>query len=188
MQTLECLAVASFVAGHLVDRVVDGIEVGSLGTLGKVDLASGGAVLGLDAELEVLLGGGGHNLAEKLGELGGMLGLLMGGLLVVEADLGIALTEGDARHREVHADLGALAVEVGAEVLDDVLGDALSLADADDMLGSPGELALLLGEAGAGALALRADVVGGELVSVVLLDVTAHGADKLHSCFLSLGK
>ena len=35
------------VAGHLVDGVVDGIEVGGLGTLGQVGLALGRAELGL---------------------------------------------------------------------------------------------------------------------------------------------
>ena len=38
-QAGESLAVASFVASHLVHGVVDGIEAGGLGTLGKIGLA-----------------------------------------------------------------------------------------------------------------------------------------------------
>ena len=79
-----------------------------------------------------------------------------------------------------HADLGALAVEVGTEVIDDVLGDALGLTDANDVLGGPGELTLLPGEARARALALWADVIGGKLVTIEILDIAAHGANKLH--------
>ena len=42
---------------------MDGIEAGGLGALSEIGLASGGAVLGLNAHLEVLLGGVGHDLA-----------------------------------------------------------------------------------------------------------------------------
>ena len=80
-QAGERLAVTSLIAGHLMHGVVDGIEAGGLGALGEVELAGGGAVLGLNAHLEVLLGGVGDDLAEELGELGGVLGLLPGGLL-----------------------------------------------------------------------------------------------------------
>ena len=52
-QAGESLAVASFVASHLVHGVVDGIETSGLGTLGKIGLAGGGAVLGLNAHLQV---------------------------------------------------------------------------------------------------------------------------------------
>src|SRR5699024_9289628 len=38
-QTSEGLAVAGFVAGHLVDGVVDGVQVECLGALGQVGLA-----------------------------------------------------------------------------------------------------------------------------------------------------
>lgn len=82
-QTGESLAVASLVASHLVHGVVDGIEASGLGALSEIGLAGGGAILGLNAHLEVLLGGVGHNLAQELGELGGVLGLLVGSLLPV---------------------------------------------------------------------------------------------------------
>ena len=88
--------VAGLVPGHLVDGVMDGVQVLLLGHLGQGDLAGGSAVLGLDAHLQVLLGGVGDHLAQQLGELGGVLGLLIGGLLPVQADLGIALAVSDA--------------------------------------------------------------------------------------------
>ncbi len=44
-QALERLAVPGFVAGHFMDRVVDGVQVQGLGALGQVGLAGGGAVL-----------------------------------------------------------------------------------------------------------------------------------------------
>ena len=85
-QALESLAVAGLVAGHLVDGVVDSIQVQLLGLLGQLELTGGGAVLGVDAHLQVLLGGVGDHLAQQLGELGGVLGLLIGGLLPVQAE------------------------------------------------------------------------------------------------------
>ena len=85
-QAGERLAVTSLVASHLVHGVVDGVQASGLGALGEVELAGGGAVLGLNTHLEVLLGGGGHDLAQELGELGSVLGLLVSGLLPVQAD------------------------------------------------------------------------------------------------------
>ena len=136
------------------------------------------SVLGVDAHLQVLLGAVGDDLAQQLGELGGVLGLLQRGLLPVQADLGIALAVGDAGHGQIHADLGALALEVGAQALDDLLLDlggdirAELLADADDVLGGPAHLSLLFFELAAGDLADRAELGG----IVSLVDVTAYGA------------
>ena len=119
-------------------------------------------------------------LAEKFGKAGCVIGLLEGGLTIVHAYLGVALAHGDTRHGQVHAHLRALAVEVGTQVLDDVLGDALGLAHAHDVLGGPAQLTLLLGEALACASAGGTFVVGGQLVAVELLDVATNGTDKLH--------
>ena len=186
-QAGESLAVAGLVASHLVHGVVDGIEASGLGALGKIGLAGGGAVLSLNAHLEVLLGGVGHDLAQELSELGGMLGLLVGSLLPVQADLGIALAMSDASHGQVHTDLGALALKVGAQVGNDVLGDALHLGDAHDVLGSPLELTLLLlQETRTGNAALGALEVLGQLVAVELFHITANGANKLHDSILSI--
>lgn len=186
-QAGESLAVAGLVASHLVHGVVDGIEAGGLGTLGKIGLAGGGAVLGLNAHLEVLLGRVGYDLAQELGELGGMLGLLVGSLFPVQADLGIALAMSDARHGQVHTDLGALALKVGAQVGNDVLRDTLHLGDAHDVLGSPLELTLLLlQEARTGNAALGALKILGQLIAVELFHITANGANKLHDSILSI--
>lgn len=186
-QAGESLAVAGLVAGHLVHGVVDGIEASGLGALGKIGLAGGGAVLGLNAHLEVLLGGVGHDLAQELSKLGGVLGLLVSSLLPVQADLGIALAMSDASHGQVHTDLRALALEVGAQVGNDVLGDTLHLGDAHDVLGSPLELPLLLlQETRTGNAALGALEVLGQLVAVELFHITANGANKLHDSILSI--
>ena len=82
-QAGESLAVAGLVASHLVHGVVDGIQVQRLRLLRQLELARRRAVLGVHAHLEVLLGGVGHDLAQELGELGGVLGLLVGSLLPV---------------------------------------------------------------------------------------------------------
>ena len=65
-QTGEAAAVAGLILGHLVDGVVDGVEVELLGQLRELELAGGGAVLGVAAEFEVLLGGVGDDLAQQL--------------------------------------------------------------------------------------------------------------------------
>ena len=184
------------VAGHLVDGVVDGIEAVLLRAGGEVKLALNCAVLAVDAPGEVLLRGVGHiglELgAEELGKFGGVLGLLIGGLLPVEADLGIALAVGDARHAEVHTDLGALAGEVRLELLENVclvgvgdIGVILYGLVVDAVLVGGGELylALYLGEAGAGDLAYGAELGG----SVALVDIAANGAEPFfHSVDLHL--
>ena len=52
-QTLEGLAVAGLVAGHLVHGVVNGIQAQLLGLLGQLGLAGGRAVLGVHAHAQV---------------------------------------------------------------------------------------------------------------------------------------
>ena len=54
-------------------------------------------------------------------------------------------------HCQIHADLAALALEVGAQTIDDLLRNALSLADAHNVLGDVG-VAGLLDECGSGSL------------------------------------
>ena len=72
-QALEGFSMPGFVAGHLMDRVVDGIEAELLGFLGQVGLALGGAVFGFHADAQVFLGAGGDDLAQEFGEPGGMI-------------------------------------------------------------------------------------------------------------------
>ena len=158
-----------------MDGVMDGVQVQGLGLLGQLELAGGGAVLGLDTDGQVLLGGGGDNLAQQLGELGSVLSLFPGGLLPVQADLGIALAVSGTGHSQIHTDLSALAGEVLPQALLDLLGGVLG--HADDMLSSPAHLAAgLLNELGAGALAQGADKALGHIAFV---NIAADGADIL---------
>ena len=168
----------SLVPGHLVDGVVDGVQAVLLGAGGQVELALGGAELAVHPPGQVGLGVGLHVglqlLAQELGELGGVLGLLIGGLLPVEAHLGIALAMGDAGHAEVHADLGALAGEVGVELLQDV--GLVGVADVGVILHGLGvDAVLMLGS----QLALFHDL---ELGAVHLAD----GALEISGHFLGL--
>ena len=124
-QTLEGLAVTGLVAGHFMNGIMDGIEPQLLGLFGQLELAGGSAVLGVHPHLQVLLGAVGQHLAQQLGELGGVLGLLKGVSLVGLGDLGVALAVGHPAHGQVHPDFAALAVKVLAQALDDLLGSAL---------------------------------------------------------------
>ncbi len=103
-----------------------------------------------------------------------MLGLFIGGLFPIQGDLGIALTRGHAGHAQIHTDLGALAVEVGLQLLEDVslilFGHAVELgADAEHMLSCQLDLAFDLDELCAGNAAERALFGRG----VTLMDITA---------------
>ena len=95
-QSFERAAMSRFVLGHFVHGVVDGVEVQSLGLLGELELAGGGAVFGFHADAEVLGGGGGDDLAQQLGELGGVLGLFERGGLPVFGDLRVTFAGGGA--------------------------------------------------------------------------------------------
>lgn len=56
-QTLKCLAVAGLILSHLMNRVMDCIQVQGLGPLSQVELTGSSAVLGSNPHLQVLLGG-----------------------------------------------------------------------------------------------------------------------------------
>ena len=92
----------------------------------------------------------------------------------------------DARHRKIHTDLGAFALEVCSQALDDLIAHLFGnigtklLADADNMLRCPAHAFLLLDELGTGNLALGAELRG----SISLVNITAYGANPfLHSKF-----
>ena len=120
-----------FVPCHLVNGVVDRIEVESLGTLCKVGLACGCAILGFNTHFEVLLGAVGYDFAEELSKLGCMLCFFKSCLLPIKSDLGIAFPVCDPCHRKIHTDFTALAVEVVLEalrhfgVVDDAVADVV---------------------------------------------------------------
>ena len=50
-QALEGAAMSGFVTGHFMHGVVDGVQVQALGQLGQLELAGGGAVLGIENRL-----------------------------------------------------------------------------------------------------------------------------------------
>lgn len=74
-EAVEAGSVASFVLGHLVNGVVDGVVAELLGSCGDGELAFAGTGLGLVTLLKVGLGVP-DNVTEKLGELGGVLSFL----------------------------------------------------------------------------------------------------------------
>ena len=177
------------VAGHFMNGIMDGIEPQLLGLFGQLELAGGSAVLGVHPHLQVLLGAVGQHLAQQLGELGGVLGLLIGGLLPVQADLRIALTVSDPSHAEIHTHLAALAVEVGHQLIENILlvlfGDIGVVLhgigiDAKLVLGSQLDLALHLVE----CVLCVADGAFHRRFRT-LIDITANLADPLlHNCIL----
>ena len=137
-KAFESAAVAGFVASHLVNGVVNGIEALLFGFLSKLEFAHRCAVLGFNAPLEVLFGGIGDDFTQQLGKLSGVLGLFIGGFLPVESDFRIAFAVRNTRHRQIHAYFGAFALEVLAQTLDDFGID--TFGNADNMLGSPRRL------------------------------------------------
>ena len=92
-----------------------------------------------------------------------------------------------ASHSQIHTDLSALTLEVGAQTVNDLLADFLGnvvakhLADAHYMLGSPGLLLGLQGELFTGNMANRA-LCGG---NIAFMNITANRTDPLlHNFYL----
>ena len=178
-QPSQCFAVSRFVSCHLVDGVMDRVEVELFGFLGQVRLAGGGAVFGFYAHFEVFLGGVGDDIAQELSEFFGVLGLLKSGPLPVQADLRIAFPVGDAGHGQVHADFAAFAFKVCPQASLNLFRGILR--DADDVLCRPGHLAALLNKLGAGDVADRA-LCGGIFA---FIDITANRTyEFFHDTFL----
>ena len=167
------------ILGHLVNGIVDRIQIQCLGTLCEIHLAGSCAVLSLDTNGQVLLGGSGYALTQQLGKLGSVLSLLPGSGLVVLAYLRIALTEGCSCHSQVHTYFGALALEVGTQICLDVLRHILG--NADHMLGSPGHFALCLLD----ELICRCLTYGALLRCLIaLVNITAYRTYPSFHCFL----
>ena len=61
---------AGLVLRHLMDGVVDGVEVQLLGLLGQIHLPAQAPHSASNAHLQVLLGAVGQDLAQQLGKLG----------------------------------------------------------------------------------------------------------------------
>ena len=84
-----------------------------------------------------------------------MLGFLESITLPGLSDLGVTLAVSHTAHGQVHADFAALAVEVLAQALQDLLGSILG--DTDNVLGNIG-VVLLLDELGSRRLADGAEL------------------------------
>ena len=179
-----------------MDGVVDGIQTVLLGAGGQIELALGCAELAVHTPCQVVLGGSLHVglqiLAQQLSKLSSVFSLFPSCLLPVQADLGVALAVCDTGHAQVHTNLGALAIEVGHELIEDVLlvlsGDVgvvlyglcvnAILMDSSQLL-----LALLLNELGSGNLADGAAEIGRQFIAGI--DVTTDRTYKLfHDKFL----
>ena len=124
--------------------------------------------------MQVLLRAVRHHFAQHLGELRGMFRFLKGSLLPVQANFRVALAVRHARHRQIHADLGAFALEVLAQALNDFLRRALR--NAHDVLRRPCHFGFLLDELARRRLANRALLR--RLLAFV--NITAHAANPLH--------
>ena len=86
---------------------------------------------------------------------------------------------GNTGHSQVHTDLGALAGEVGAQILHDVLRS--TLGHAYHMLSSPAHLSALLHELLLRSLALGAKIRG----RIPFVNITADRANKLFHLSIS---
>ena len=82
-KTLKGSAVAGFVLGHLVNGIVNSVEIKLLCKLCKLEFAHGCTVFGVCAHFEVFLCAVGYDLAQKLCEFSGMLCLFKGCLFPV---------------------------------------------------------------------------------------------------------
>ena len=79
-QTLKRFAVPRLVARHLVNGVVDCVEVQGFCALCKVCFAPGRAVFGIYAQLEISFCAAGNDVTEQLCEFRGVLRLFIRGL------------------------------------------------------------------------------------------------------------
>ena len=183
-QAQEALAMASFVLCHFVNSVVDGIQIGSLGSLGNVQFASSGATFSLGTLLQVGLGVPYH-VTNQLAELGSMLGLFQCIATECLTDFRITLAVCLTGHSQIHTHLGAFALKMGLQASHNLLRAALGYTNL--MLAY--EIQCLIGhflELAGRSLTLRA--VGRCLFA--LIDITTYGTYKffLHNCIILIVK
>ena len=106
-----------------------------------------------------------------------MLGLLKGRPAPILSDLGIAFPIRHPAHGQVHADLGALSIEIGPQVLHNILGR--TLGHAHHVLRGPAHLGALLHKLAGRRLALGTFLGG----LIALMHITTNTADILaHNC------
>ncbi len=120
-----------------------------------------------------------------------MLGLLVGGLLPVQADFGIALPVSDPSHAQIHAHLAALAIEVGLQLLkDDLLVLVGNVRVVLDGFGIDAVLVLgsqltFLHHLELGAVHMAHGALEALRNGLAFVDITADGANKfLHNDIL----
>ena len=128
VESLESLTVASLVLGHLVNRVMDGIQVQGLGLLGNIHLAGASSAFGFHTLLEVGLGIP-DALANQLCKTAGVIGLLKGIALEGLGDFRIAFAVSLARHSQIHSYFGTFTFEVGLQAFPDLRVAALGHAN-----------------------------------------------------------
>ena len=128
VETFEAATVASFVACHFMNGVVDGIEVEFLGALGDAGFVFAGTGFSVHALFEVGLGVP-NAVAEEFGKLGSVFSLFPSITLESFGYFGIAFAVGLAAHGEVHTHFGAFAVEMSVEILYHFFVAAFGYAD-----------------------------------------------------------
>ncbi len=139
VETLETLAVASLILAHLMNGVMDSVEVQLLSESRDTFLVFASTVLSCNSLLKIGLGIP-DALTEELCELGGMLSLFESVSLESLCDLRISLSVCLTAHCKVHSDLSALTVEVCSESFDDLR--IYIFSDTDPVLVSPGKFFL----------------------------------------------
>ena len=108
---------AGFVFSHLMNGVVDSVEILLFGAAGNAHLVGVGTGFGCHALFEVGLGVP-DAFAKEFGEFCGVLGLFESIALEGLGDFGITFAVGLTRHSQIHADFAAFAVEMGCQVSD----------------------------------------------------------------------
>ena len=116
---------ARFVFRHLVDGVVDRVEIELLCQRRQILLALACAMLRRNACFEILFRRCRQHFAEQLRKFRRVLCLFQRITTKRLAYLRISLSMRRSAHRKVHADLTAFAVEIRAQALKNLLVDAL---------------------------------------------------------------
>jgi len=120
--------VTSLVLSHLVNGVVDSVEIELFSTLSDAELVLSSTSLSQHSLLYVGLRVP-NNPAKEFSELSAMVSLLKRIATESLCDLGIALAIGLTAHCQIHTYLGSLTHEVSVEVSTHLLVGVLSYTD-----------------------------------------------------------
>ena len=141
IETLESGAVTGLILCHFVYGVVYCVVVEFLCPLCDGKLALAGSGLSLDSLLKISLGVP-DNVAEKLCELGSVLGLLESISLESLCNFRITFAVSLTAHCQIHSDLTALTVEVSLKTFMNLF--VAVLGNTDDVLAGPALRAFFL--------------------------------------------